>query len=124
VMNYCRLADNTNLLGPKINVYIPKPYFSYETLKNRKPQSKYVLNAAYLRLRNIQFGYTVPESLYQRLPVKNARVFVSGGNLITLKSLPKTVDPEQTVVGEVSYNTNGYIYPMAATVTAGLNITF
>ena len=124
VLDYWRPADETNLLGPNTDAYFPKPYFSNETLKNRKPQSKYVLNAAYLRLRNIQFGYTVPESLYQKLPVKNARVFVSGGNLITLKSLPKTVDPEQTVVGEVSYNTNGYIYPMAATVTAGLNITF
>ncbi len=124
VLDYWRPADETNILGPNTDAYFPKPYFSNETLKNRKPQSKYVLNAAYLRLRNIQLGYTLPDHLYQKLPVKNARVFLSGGNFITIKSLPKTVDPEQTIVGEVSYNTNGYLYPMAATLTAGLNITF
>lgn len=124
VLDYWRPANETNILGPNTDAYFPKPYFSDETLKNRKPQSKYVLNAAYLRLRNIQVGYRLPENLYQRIPVKNARIFLSGSNLVTLKTLPKAMDPEQTIVGEVSYNTNGYLYPMAATLTVGLNITF
>lgn len=124
VLDYWRPADETNILGPNTNAYFPKPYFSNETLKNRKPQSKYVLNAAYLRLRNIQLGYTLPVDISKKVFVQKARVFVSGGNLITIKNLPKDVDPEQTSVGERSYNNNGYFYPMSATLTIGVNLTF
>jgi hypothetical protein len=124
VLDYWRPADETNILGPNTDAYFPKPYFSNETLKNRRPQSKYVLNAAYLRLRNIQLGYTLPGNISQKVAIQKARVFVSGGNLITIKSVPGDVDPEQTIVGEKSYNTNGYFYPMSATVTVGVNLTF
>lgn len=124
VLDYWRPADETNILGPNTNAYFPKPYFSNETLKNREAQSKYVLNAAYLRLRNIQLGYTLPEAVSRRVAVQKARVFVSGGNLITIKSLPKDIDPEQTIVGEKGYNNNGSFYPMSATVTVGVNLTF
>ncbi|OJY81701.1 MAG: hypothetical protein BGP14_02680 [Sphingobacteriales bacterium 44-15] len=124
VLDYWRPADETNILGPNTNAYFPKPYFSNETLKNREAQSKYVLNAAYLRLRNIQLGYTLPKDISKKAFVQKARVFVSGGNLITIKNLPKDVDPEQTSVGERSYNNNGYFYPMSATLTIGVNLTF
>ena len=124
VLDYWRPANETNILGPNTNAYFPKPYFSDETLKNRRPQSKYVLNAAYLRLRNIQLGYTLPDAISKRVAVQKARVFVSGGNLVTIKSLPKDIDPEQTIVGEKGYNNNGSFYPMSATVTVGVNLTF
>jgi TonB-linked SusC/RagA family outer membrane protein len=124
VLDYWRPADETNILGPNTDAYFPKPYFSNETLKNREAQSKYVLNAAYLRLRNIQLGYTLPGNISQKVAIQKARVFVSGGNLITIKSVPGDVDPEQTIVGEKSYNTNGYFYPMSATLTVGVNLTF
>ncbi|MBX3241819.1 MAG: TonB-dependent receptor [Chitinophagaceae bacterium] len=124
VLDYWRPADETNILGPNTDAYFPKPYFSNETLKNRKPQSKYVLNAAYLRLRNIQLGYTLPGAISKKVAVQKARVFVSGGNLITIKSLPKNIDPEQTIVGEKGYNNNGSFYPMSATLTIGVNLTF
>lgn len=88
------------------------------------PQSKYVLNAAYLRLRNIQLGYTLPANLSKKATIKKARIFISGGNLVTIKSLPKDIDPEQTIIGEQSYNNNGSFYPMSATLTIGVNLTF
>ncbi len=124
VLDYWRPADETNILGPNTDAYFPKPYFSDETFKNRKPQSKYVLNAAYLRLRNVQVGYTLPAAITKKAAIEQARVFVSGGNIITLKRLPKDMDPEQTIVGENSYNDNGYFYPMSATLTIGVNLTF
>jgi TonB-linked SusC/RagA family outer membrane protein len=124
VLDYWRPADETNILGPNTDAYFPKPYFSNETLKNRAPQTKYVLNAAYLRLRNIQLGYTLPANISQKAAIKRARIFVSGGNLVTIKSLPKDVDPEQTIVGEEGYNNNGSFYPMSATLTVGVNLTF
>ena len=124
VLDYWRPADETNILGPNTNAYFPKPYFSDETFKNRKPQTRYVLNAAYLRLRNIQLGYTLPGRISKKAAIQKARIFVSGGNLITIKSLPKDVDPEQTIVGEEGYNNNGSFYPMSATLTVGVNLTF
>ena len=124
VLDYWRPADETNILGPNTNAYFPKPYFSNETNKNRKNQSKYVLNAAYMRLRNLQLGYTLPARISQKAAMQKARIFVSGANLITIKSLPKDIDPEQTIIGEDGYNNNGSFYPMSASVTVGLNITF
>jgi TonB-linked SusC/RagA family outer membrane protein len=124
VLDYWRPADETNILGPNTDAYFPKPYFSNETLKNREPQTKYVLNASYLRLRNIQIGYTLPASISQKAAIRRARIFVSGGNLITIKSSPKDVDPEQTIVGEECYNNNGSFYPMSETLTIGVNLTF
>ncbi len=124
VLDYWRPADESNILGSNTNAYFPKPYFSNETLKNRQPQSKYVLNAAYLRLRNIQVGYTLSENVSRKVAVQKARIFISSGNLITIKNLPKDVDPEQTIIGEEGYNNNGSFYPMATTFTVGVNLTF
>lgn len=124
VLDYWRPANETNLLGPNTNSYFAKPYFSLETFKNRQPQSKYILNAAYLRLRNLQIGYTVPAKLSRKIAIQKARIFISGGNLATIKSLPKAVDPEQTIPAEDGYNNNGSFYPMAQTFTIGLNLTF
>ncbi len=125
VLDYWRPANETGLLGPNTNSYFPKPYFSSETWKNKGiAQSKYVLNAAYLRLRNIQVGYTLPSELSRKIAIQKARVFVSGGNLLTIKSLPKAMDPEQSIVGEQGYANNGSYYPMARTFTLGLNLTF
>ena len=45
-------------------------------------------------------------------------------NKVTIKSLPKDVDPEQTIIGEDGYNRNGSFYPMATTFTIGVNLTF
>lgn len=124
VLDYWRPGDETNILGPNTNAYFPKPYFSNETLKNRKAQSKYVLNAAFFRLRNIQLGYTLPKNISQKVALQKARIFISGGNLITIKRLPKDIDPEQTIVGEKGYNNNGSFYPMSASLTMGVNLTF
>lgn len=124
VLDYWRPADESNILGPNTNAYFPKPYFSNETFKNRAPQSKYVLNAAYLRLRNLQVGYTLSADISRRVYIQKARVFISGGNLVTIKNLPKDVDPEQTIIGEEGYNNNGSFYPMSTTFTIGVNLTF
>jgi TonB-linked SusC/RagA family outer membrane protein len=60
-----------------------------------RPQSRYMLNMAYLRIKNITFGYTVPKSILERAKLSNARIFVSLENMFTfdkLRGLP--IDPE------------------------------
>src|SRR5690606_32319105 len=56
MLDYWRPADESNILGPNTDSYFPKPYFSAERGKNIRDQSRYVLNAAYVRLKNVQVG--------------------------------------------------------------------
>lgn len=122
VLDYWRPADETNMFGPNTDAYLPKPYFSSEINKSNRPQTRYLLNAAYLRLKNIQLGYTLPASLSQKIFVQKARIFVAGENLITIKSVPKAIDPEQTITA--GYTSTGAFYPLSRSYSLGLNLTF
>lgn len=119
-LDYWRPADETNIFGPNTDAYLPKPYFSSENNKNRQTQSRYVLNAAYLRLRFLQIGYSIPSRLSKKIFIEKARFYISGSNLLTLTSLPKSIDPVQ---GVNAYG-NGAFYPVAQSFTVGLNLTF
>lgn len=126
-LDYWRPADETNMLGPNTNAFLPKPYFSDETNKNRQPQDRYLLNASYLRLKNLQIGYTLPEDFLQKYNVGNVRVYFSGENLLTFTKLPKVFDPETLFASDDRYGgylTSGVIYPISRSLSFGLNITF
>lgn len=122
-LDYWRPADETNLLGPNTDAYFPKPYFSAQTTKNRQVQSKYVLNGAYLRLKSISMGYTLPQKYAGKLFMQKARIYVSGENLLTFTGLPKTYDPETVFAGN-SGNAAGATYPISKFLIMGLNLTF
>ncbi|MEP7256857.1 MAG: TonB-dependent receptor [Flavitalea sp.] len=127
-LDYWRPSDETNILGPNTDAYFPKPYFDYDLfMKNHQDQSRYTLNAAYLRLKNLQLGYTIPVRLSRKAFIQNARIYVSGENLITLTSLPKVLDPETAFASD--YRLGGreaasYVYPISKILSCGLNITF
>jgi hypothetical protein len=94
-------------------------YGHYPRLKTTDPQSGiasdfYLYNAAYLKLKSLQIGYTIPERLTKKVSISNARIFIGGENLLTLTSFPG-IDPE--VGATISY-------PTMKQYTAGLNITF
>jgi len=77
-------------------------------------------NASYLRLKNAQFGYTLPQSVLQKLKIKSIRVYIASQNLLTISGL-KFMDPE------VSYDPNfsdGNGYPTMKSYTIGANVTF
>lgn len=124
-LDYWRPADETNILGPNTGAYLPKPYFTAETNKNRLAQTAYVQNAGFIRLKNVQVGYTLPSSTVGNIFSK-ARVYFSGENLLTFSSLPKVFDPETAIASdsrEDGYLTNGVIYPMSKVFSLGLNLT-
>ncbi len=126
-LDYWRPENETNLLGPNTDSYFPKPYFTAETNKNRQVQSAYLLNAAYLRLKNLQIGYTLPAAILNKFALTNARLYFSGENLILLTKLPGTYDPETMMAsdpGQGGYLTSGVIYPIHRSFSAGLNISF
>lgn len=74
-----------------LNAYLPRPLSSN---KNLEIQSRYLLNAAYMRLKNFQLGYTIPRALTSQWGISNLRVYFSAENLFTVTSLPDQFDPE------------------------------
>lgn len=97
------------------NGYLPRAYFN--TAKNRQAQTRYLQNAAYLRLKNMQLGYTIPQSITGKLKLQKARVFVNAENLATFTKLSKIIDPEIV-------NTDAKVYPIKGTWAFGINVTF
>lgn len=125
MLDYWRPANETNMFGPNTNAYFPKPYFNFEERsKNVQVQSKYILNAAYLRLKNVQIGYTVPPTLLKRLLIQRARFYVSVENLLTFSKLPKMYEPETTVASGEGSVDMGEIYPINQMFSLGVNLSF
>jgi len=65
-------------------------------------QSRYLQNAAYIRLKNLQLGYTIPSNITKKIGVEKFRVYISGENLWTLTKCSTIFDPE-TIDGESLY---------------------
>ncbi|MDD4756322.1 MAG: TonB-dependent receptor [Prolixibacteraceae bacterium] len=66
-------------------------------------QTRYLQNAAYLRLKQLTFGYTIPATLTQRFNISKIRVYFSGNNLWEINNIyKKIVDPEMTYAGAYS----------------------
>ena len=100
--------------------YFAKPYATSETQKNQIVSSRYLQNAAYLRLKNLQIGYTLPESSLGKLKISKIMIFVSGENLFFIAKIDKNFDPE--VLGG-SWG-NGKTYPLFRRVTGGIKVEF
>ena len=102
-----------------LNSYFPRPAFDQG--RNTQTQTRYLLNAAYMRLKNAQIGYSLPQVLLSRIGFSSARIFVSGENLLTFTKMSKIFDPES--VGLAGWN-DGKTYPFATTYSAGINLNF
>ena len=109
---YPRLADN----GSHSN-----------TNNFRRGSDMYLFDGAYLRLKNVQLGYTLPQSLAERVGMKRVRAYVSGQNLFTLSKV-KFVDPELTEFNSSMNNENransARAYPTLIFYGFGLDLTF
>lgn len=83
---------------------------------NTETSDFWVLNASYLRVRNLQIGYTFSKKWLEPLRLSSLRVYASGDNLLTFSAYPQGWDPE--------INTSGDFYPIQRTFTFGINIKF
>jgi len=99
------------------DAFLPRATFSN---KNERCQTRYLMNAAYMRLKNFQAGYTIPRNITTKWGISNMRVFVSIENLFTITKMPKQFDPE--MIGTDSRHSNGY--PLSKTFSFGINVTF
>lgn len=89
---------------------------------NYRISDLYVKNGNYLRIKNIQLGYTLPKDLTQKVFIQRLRLYVAAENLLTITSY-KGLDPELGG-GEQSNGIDRGYYPQARTFTVGLNLAF
>ena len=111
--------------GANSDGYLPRPSFDGD--KNQKKQTRYLQNAAYCRLKNLQFGYTLPVDLTKKIGISNLRIFFSADNLFTFTSLPSSFDPETlgTGYGADDNPTNtAKTYPLSRTYSTGFSVNF
>ena len=94
------------------------PRLTYNTGFNQTTFSTYWMeDASYLRLKNVQLGYTFPEKWMKKARIEKMRLYLSGDNLLTFSKYFYAYDPETPV-------SKGGYYPQIKTVVMGLNITF
>ena len=103
--------ENPNGYFPRLKSYTAEQ--NYRALGN--PQTKYLQDASYLRVKNVTLGYTFPKSLTQKVKIDYLRVFFSGENLFEFTSLPDDMDPE--ILGATKY-------PMQRVYSFGMNVRF
>jgi TonB-linked SusC/RagA family outer membrane protein len=80
------------------------------------PSSLYIYDASYIRLKNIELGYSLPEQLTSRINMGLVRLYVSGQNLLTFSTVPQ-LDPE-------TINNLGQSYPNVKSVNFGIKVDF
>ena len=71
----------------------------------------------FLRIKNVNLGYTLPKSWTNKLGIANAKIYYTGENLFTFDSLPFNADPE-------SPSGNLDVYPISRSHSFGINVTF
>ena len=102
--------ENTDAYFPRLKSYLANGAGDMSIT-----QTRYLQNAAYLRLKNITFGYSLPKHLLQKVKLENFRIYFSGENLFEATPLCKNYDPEQL---------DQTTHPLQRTYSVGLNITF
>jgi TonB-linked outer membrane protein, SusC/RagA family len=100
--------------GDKTNV----PRLSYNNVAGPTNTSRYLHSNDYIRLRSLSFGYTLPESITQKVNMSKVRFYLSGSNLWT-KAAWGSYDPE-TEIGGFSWASA----PLTKNITIGANISF
>ncbi len=98
------------------------------------PNDHFLQNAAYVRLKNLTVGYTIPSQITGKARISKARVYLSGENVFTWSPLfrhTSMFDPEVIGNGDSDFTSgtstsmgDGYSYPMLRTFTLGVNISF
>lgn len=112
------------------DAYFPRPR-GYVALNNTNrslgvANTKYLQNLAYMRLKNITVGYSLPERIASKAGLSRLRIYFSGENLLTFTKLQsKYIDPEQASADNTYDKSTSHakIYPWAKTFMFGLDIS-
>ncbi|WP_276485475.1 SusC/RagA family TonB-linked outer membrane protein [Paraflavitalea pollutisoli] len=111
------------------NAFYPRPVEYGATIDrwNFQPQTRYLLNLAYTRIKNITVGYTLPAAIVKKAGMQRARIYFTGENLITFDKLGDIpIDPEIDFSQTQLDNDRagfGRVYPYRKTLAVGLQVT-
>lgn len=100
------------------NARLPIVTTSTGSIDNFQRSTFWLRDNSYLRLKNIQLGYSLPQSILSKVKIQKVNFFINAENLLTF-SRYKDFDPES-----VLNQTDLYTYPMLKTFNGGVNITF
>lgn len=114
-LDYFR-PEPSNDLDENLDSYYPRPIFNSD--KNKQTQTRYLQDASYIRLKNLQVGYTLPAKITRKASIQKLRMYFSGENLWTGTHLSKLFDPET-----IGSGWGGLTYPLQRTYSFGFSIT-
>lgn len=90
---------------------------------NYTPSDRFIQDGSFLRLRNVQFGYTLPKTLTNRVAMQQVRIYVKGTNIYTFSKYTGYT-PEIGSYDVLSNGIDNGVYPISAVYSIGLNVTF
>ena len=91
--------------------------------QNNRISDRFVEDGSFMRIKNVQLGYTLPESVMQRLSIGKCRIYVAASNLFTFTNY-SGLDPEIGSRGTLEIGIDRGFYPSARTFMAGVNVNF
>ena len=117
-----QFMDRWHPEDPKANPYDPATKwvpgrYAYTGVTPDENSTFNVENGAYLRLKSVELGYSVPTGVIKRIGINNIRIYANAYNLLTFTKVDY-VDPEHPL------DNFGYLYPLNKSVSLGLNIKF
>ena len=117
-----QFATTANAWTPsRTNTDIPRAVLG-DPNKNTRESDRFLENGNFVRMRQLQLGYTVPASLTKKAFIEKCRLYVSGENLFTITNY-SGIDPE---FSSAILNTgiDSFVYPFTRSYVVGLQITF
>ncbi|WP_211234417.1 SusC/RagA family TonB-linked outer membrane protein [Algoriphagus terrigena] len=108
--------ENPNAYFPRVKAYIAE-----DRSELGLPQTRYLQNAAYVRLKNFTLGYSLSPKMLEKSRIQKVRFYFTGENLWEISNLKAKLDPE--VIGSGG-SSNTTAYPFQRTMSLGMNFTF
>jgi hypothetical protein len=106
--------DPKNPEDPRTNINATYPRLFKGDARNKEASDFYEYKADFMKLKNVQIGYSLPSKWMKKIAVKDLRFYVSGENLLTITKFPG-MDPE--LGGTIGY-------PLMRQISLGAQVTF
>ena len=103
-------TENRNAMFPRL---------AFNQTNNTQISSFWRKDASYMRMKNVQLGYTIPERMVSKVGISNLRLYISTDNLFTITKFWKQFDVEAPIL--TGY---GQFYPLMRTTTFGIDLKF
>lgn len=129
IRNFERLQPYANQLDYVIDRWTgpgstnENPRVTTEATRNTEFSDYYVEDGSFVRMRNMQLGYTLPAAFSQRMHIENLRVYLAANNLFTITGY-RGFDPDLGASSVLAAGVDFGIYPQARTFMAGVNVKF